>query len=116
MAEIVLINPRFEASYWGLEHALPLLGKRASVPPACLPLLAALTPDDLKNLSDEQLAALDARFVAGDSGLCPSLSAADLQNMSLEQLAALEGQLKAQIDASQDQRGKGTAVEQGAAR
>ena len=78
--------------------------------------LAALTPDDLKNLSDEQLAALDARFVAGDSGLCPSLSAADLQNMSLEQLAALEGQLKAQIDASQDQRGKGTAVEQGAAR
>jgi len=24
---------------------LPLLGKRASVPPACLPLLAALTPD-----------------------------------------------------------------------
>ncbi|MDT5051174.1 MAG: hypothetical protein QOG75_7099, partial [Mycobacterium sp.] len=21
MADIVLINPRFEASYWGLEHA-----------------------------------------------------------------------------------------------
>ena len=41
MADIVLINPRFEVSYWGLEHALPLLGKRANVPTACLPLLAA---------------------------------------------------------------------------
>lgn len=44
MADIVLINPRFEVSYWGLEHALPILGKRANVPTAALPLLAALTP------------------------------------------------------------------------
>ena len=44
MADIVLINPRFEVSFWGLEHALPLLGKRANMPVACLPLLAALTP------------------------------------------------------------------------
>src|SRR6478672_10243077 len=44
MADIILINPRFEVSYWGLEHALPLLGKRANMPTACLPLLAALTP------------------------------------------------------------------------
>ena len=44
MAEIVLINPRFEISYWGLEHALPILGKRANMPIASLPLLAALTP------------------------------------------------------------------------
>ncbi len=28
MADIVLINPRFEVSYWGMEYALPLLGKR----------------------------------------------------------------------------------------
>ena len=27
MAYIVLVKPRFDASYWGLEHALPLLGK-----------------------------------------------------------------------------------------
>jgi radical SAM superfamily enzyme YgiQ (UPF0313 family) len=44
MADIVLINPRFEISYWGMEHALPLAGKRANLPVACLPLLAALTP------------------------------------------------------------------------
>ena len=45
MADIVLINPRFEVSYWGMEHALPLLGKKGNLPVACLPLLAALTPD-----------------------------------------------------------------------
>ena len=44
VADIVLINPRFEVSYWGLEHALPLLGKKCNIPTACLPLLAALTP------------------------------------------------------------------------
>ncbi len=44
MADIVLINPRFEVSYWGMEHALPSIGKRANLPVACLPLLAALTP------------------------------------------------------------------------
>ena len=32
MAEIIFINPRFEVSYWGLEHALPLIGKRANMP------------------------------------------------------------------------------------
>ncbi len=44
MADIVLINPRFEASYWGFEYAIPLLGRKANLPVACLPLLAALTP------------------------------------------------------------------------
>ena len=44
MGDIVLINPRFQVSYWGLEHALPLLGKKCNLPTACLPLIAALTP------------------------------------------------------------------------
>jgi len=44
MADIVLINPRFDVSYWGMEHALPIFGKRANLPVAALPLLAALTP------------------------------------------------------------------------
>src|SRR5215472_10803078 len=44
MADIVLINPRFEISYWGLEHAMPFLGLKAIMPVASLPLLAALTP------------------------------------------------------------------------
>ena len=58
MADIVLINPRFEVSYWGMEHALPFLGKRANLPVACLPLLAALTPaEHTVTLIDENVEA-----------------------------------------------------------
>src|SRR5260370_10382244 len=60
MAEIVLINPGFEVSYWGLEHALPLMGKRANMPVACLPLLAALTPPEhTVTLLDENVEEID---------------------------------------------------------
>jgi radical SAM superfamily enzyme YgiQ (UPF0313 family) len=60
MADIVLINPRFEVSYWGLEHALPLMGKRANMPVACLPLLAALTPPGHSvTLLDENVEEID---------------------------------------------------------
>lgn len=60
MADIVLINPRFEISYWGMEHALPLMGKRANLPVACLPLLAALTPEEhTVTLIDENVEPID---------------------------------------------------------
>jgi hypothetical protein len=45
MADIVIINPRFDISFWGLEHCMPLFGKRANLPMACLALLAALVPE-----------------------------------------------------------------------
>src|SRR5262245_59789657 len=45
MAEIVIINPRFDTSFWGMEHCVGLFGKRANLPVACLALLAALVPD-----------------------------------------------------------------------
>jgi radical SAM superfamily enzyme YgiQ (UPF0313 family) len=60
MARIVLVNPRFEPSYWGLDYALPLFGKRANLPVACLPLLAALTPPEHEiRLVDENVEPLD---------------------------------------------------------
>jgi len=60
MAKIVLINPRFELSFWGLEHALPLFGKQANMPVGCLPLLAALTPSEHHvTLSDECIEPID---------------------------------------------------------
>lgn len=60
MADIVLINPRFEVSFWGLEFALPYFGKRANLPIACLPLLAALTPGEHRlTLMDENVQPLD---------------------------------------------------------
>ncbi|MBV8849138.1 MAG: DUF4070 domain-containing protein [Methylobacteriaceae bacterium] len=60
MADIVLINPKFEASYWGHEHALHLFGKKASMPVAALPLLAALTPPEHTiTLMDENVEPID---------------------------------------------------------
>ena len=65
MADIVFINPRFEVSYWGMEHALPFLGKRANLPVACLPLLAALTPPEhTVTLMDENVEALNYERLA----------------------------------------------------
>jgi radical SAM superfamily enzyme YgiQ (UPF0313 family) len=64
-ADVVLVNPRFEASYWGLERALPLLGKRAAMPVASLPLLAALTPPPHRvRIVDENVTPLDFDDVA----------------------------------------------------
>ena len=68
MADIVLINPRFEISYWGLEHAVPFLGAKAAMPVANLPLLAALTPPGHKvTLVDENIEPIDfARCARAD--------------------------------------------------
>lgn len=60
MAHIIIINPRFETSYWGMEHALPLFDVKANLPVACLPLLAALTPAEHKvTLIDENVEPID---------------------------------------------------------
>ena len=60
MADIVLINPRFEISFWGLEHALPFFGKRANLPVAALPLIAALTPEEHSvTIIDENVEPID---------------------------------------------------------
>ena len=68
MADIVLINPRFDISYWGLEHAVPFLGVKAAMPVANLPLLAALTPPGHNvTLVDENIEAIDfARCARAD--------------------------------------------------
>src|SRR4051812_17552140 len=68
MATIVLINPRFEPSFWGLEHALALLDVKANLPVAALPLLAALTPDGhAVTIIDENVEDIDfARCAAAD--------------------------------------------------
>jgi radical SAM superfamily enzyme YgiQ (UPF0313 family) len=60
MADIVLINPRFDVSYWGMEYALPFLGKRANLPVTSLTLLAALTSGEHTiTLIDENVEAID---------------------------------------------------------
>ncbi|NND98880.1 MAG: DUF4070 domain-containing protein [Pirellulaceae bacterium] len=75
MARIAIINPAFEVSYWGLEHAQPMFGKRANMPVASLPLLAALTPPEHDvQLFDENVEPLDfdelAKFdIVGVTGM-----------------------------------------------
>src|ERR1019366_6822915 len=65
MADIVIINPRFETSYWGLEHALPLFDAKANLPVASLPLLAALTPPEhTVTLIDENVEPINFERVA----------------------------------------------------
>jgi hypothetical protein len=46
MADIVLVNPKFEPSFWGMEHAMPLFGERANLPTACLPLRSLCLSDN----------------------------------------------------------------------
>lgn len=60
MPDIVLIHPGFDNSYWGLEHALQLLGGKAALPVASLPLLSALTPPSFRvTLIDENVQQID---------------------------------------------------------
>ena len=60
MADIVIINPRFDISFWGLEHCMQLFGKRANLPVSCLALLAALVPDHHQvTLVDENVEDID---------------------------------------------------------
>jgi hypothetical protein len=36
MADIVIVNPRFDISFWGMENCMGMLGKRANLPlPVC---------------------------------------------------------------------------------
>ena len=58
--QIVLVNPRFDVSYCGLEHALPIVRKRAAMPVAGPPLIAALTPPRYDvTIVDENVEPLD---------------------------------------------------------
>ncbi len=75
MARICLINPRFPTSFWGLNHGLPLLGKKANMPVLALPVLAGLTPPGHEivlvdeNLEDIDFDALEAFDIVGLTGM-----------------------------------------------
>jgi radical SAM superfamily enzyme YgiQ (UPF0313 family) len=75
MARICLINPRFPVSFWGLNHGLPLLGKRANMPVLALPVLAGLTPPEHEvvvldeNIEPIDFDALKAFDIVGLTGM-----------------------------------------------
>ena len=64
---VCLVNPRFRPSYWGLEHALPLLpgDKRNTTVTGALPALAALAPEFCDvTLLDENVEEIDFTALA----------------------------------------------------
>jgi radical SAM superfamily enzyme YgiQ (UPF0313 family) len=75
MARIALINPRFEISYWGMEHVVQIAGKRANMPAAALPLLAALAPNTNsiilidENVEEVDYSMLDQVDIVGITGM-----------------------------------------------
>ncbi len=75
MARICLINPRFETSFWGLNHGMPLLGKKANMPVLALPVLASLTPAEHEvvlideNIEDIDFEALEQFDIVGLTGM-----------------------------------------------
>ena len=61
---MLLVYPEFSPTYWGLQYALPLLGRKAVMPPLGLLTIAAMTPEpyrfrlvdlNCRGLDDEDL-------------------------------------------------------------
>ncbi len=71
---VLLVHPRFPLTYWGFEHGLRIIGKKASLPPLGLITLAACLPADwelrlvdlnVQSLAHADLAWADAVFTGG---------------------------------------------------
>jgi radical SAM superfamily enzyme YgiQ (UPF0313 family) len=80
--KVLCVSPRFPETYWGHEHALRLIGKRALLPPLGLLTVAALLPPDwdvrlcdmnVRDLEDADLDWADVVFLSGMLVQRPSL-------------------------------------------
>ena len=91
MAHIVLINPRFNPSYWGMNYALPFLGGEALLPVINLPLLAALTPPG------HEITIIDENVQLIDFDLCARADIVGLTGMNVQRVRmhAILDELKA---------------------
>jgi radical SAM superfamily enzyme YgiQ (UPF0313 family) len=72
--KVLCVSPAFPETYWGHEHALRLIGKRALLPPLGLLTVAALLPSDwevrlcdmnVRPLDDADLDWADVVFLSG---------------------------------------------------
>src|SRR5512141_51689 len=80
--KVLCVWPSFPETYWGHEHALRLIGKRALLPPLGLLTVAALLPRDwevrlcdmnVRPLEDADLDWADVVFLSGMLVQRPSL-------------------------------------------
>jgi radical SAM superfamily enzyme YgiQ (UPF0313 family) len=83
----LLVWPLFPRSYWGQEYALPIIGKRAVVPPLGLITVAALLPPDWQvRLVDMNVEPLDDDAL--DWADVVMLSGMRIQRQSFHEVAA----------------------------
>src|SRR5579862_3128346 len=78
---VLLVQPEFPTTYWGFQHSLPFIRKRATLPPLGLLTLAALLPRawearladlNVGPLTDEDVLWADALLVSGMLVQAPS--------------------------------------------
>src|SRR5258706_5401725 len=71
---VLFVHPSFPTTYWGFQHSLPYIRKRATLPPLGLLTVAALLPRswdirvsdlNVKPLSDDEILWADALLVGG---------------------------------------------------
>ena len=74
VVRILLVYPEFPTTYWGFQHSLPLVGRRATIPPLGLVSVAALLPPDwelrlidmnVRRLDDADIRWADAVLASG---------------------------------------------------
>jgi radical SAM superfamily enzyme YgiQ (UPF0313 family) len=72
MMNVLLLYPEFPDTFWSFKHALPFVGKRASLPPLGLATIAAMLPVDwslrlvdtnVRRLTEKDLAWADCAFI-----------------------------------------------------
>ena len=45
-SKLLFVYPDFDATYWGMQHALPRVGRKSFMPPLGLLTIAAMTPSE----------------------------------------------------------------------
>jgi len=72
--KVLLVYPEFPTTYWSFDHALPFIGKKASLPPLGLMTVAAMLPEgyeprlvdlNVEPLRNEDLEWADLVFLSG---------------------------------------------------
>jgi len=86
-------QPALRRFVWGLEHAMPILGKRANLPVGCLPLIAALTPPEhTVKIIDENVEEIDFdRLVHADIVALTGMSVQRLRMREILETLKLHG-------------------------
>ena len=68
---ILMVYPEFPVTYWGMQCSLPLIGKKAAMPPLGLLTIAAMTPSEFEcRMVDLNCGPLSAADLAWADMIC----------------------------------------------